>query len=109
MRREVVDELEAFIATESLWDAEALAAMVSRLGGEEDSVSPVLAANLAAVLGRIRRAPLSVRLTADVEGVVYPRLWKVMEGVWDGLPETELRTRASGLDRRLAPLLGGPA
>ncbi len=106
MRREVVDELVAFIAVEGLWDAEALATMVAHLDAEADPVSPVLAANLGAVLERIRRAPVSVRLTADIEGVVYPRLWKVMEGVWDGLPEAELRTRASGLDARLAPLLG---
>ena len=75
MRPAVVDELEAFIAVEGLWDADALAAMVVRLDGEADSVSPVLAGNLAAVLGRIRSGPVSVRFTADVEGVVYPRLW----------------------------------
>ncbi|MDP9452234.1 MAG: hypothetical protein M3P97_02325 [Actinomycetota bacterium] len=105
MRREVVAELEAFIGGESLWDAEALGAMVARLEAEPDSVSPVLAADLGAVLERVRRGPVPVRLAADVEGVVYPRLWKVMEGVWDDLPEAELRTRARVLDARLSPLL----
>jgi len=45
------------------------------------------------------------RLTADIEGVLYPRLWKLMEAVWDGLPDAELCTRVVGLDDRLAPLL----
>jgi len=50
--------------------------------------------------------PLSKGLVADIEGVVYPRLWKLIEAVWDGLPDAELRTRVSGLDDRLAALLG---
>lgn len=109
MRRAVVEDLEAFIADEGLWNIAALAAMVERLQGEADTVSPVLAANFMAVLERLRHGPVPVRLGADVEGVVYPRLWKVMEGVWDGLPEAELHTRAQGLDGRLAPLLAVPA
>ncbi len=105
MRREVVNDLEAFIASEGLWDVAELEAMVARLEAEPDTVSEVVAANLRAVAERLRRGPVPVRLSADIEGVVYPRLWKVMEGVWDDLPEAELRTRASGLDLRLAPLL----
>jgi uncharacterized Zn finger protein len=105
VRREVVDELEAFIASEGLWDAEALGTMVTSLEAEDDRVSALVAANLKSVLARIQREPVSIHLSADIEGVVYPRLWKVMEGVWDDLPEAELQTRASGLDARLAPLL----
>lgn len=106
MRAGVVEELEAFIADEDLWCDDALAAMVGRLAAEPDEASLTLAANLGAVLARSRAGPMSQALVADIEGIVYPRLWKVMEAVWDELPDAELRTRLVGLDDRLAPLLG---
>lgn len=105
MRAAVVEELEAFIAAEDLWHEDELAAMVTRLAAEADGPSRTLAANLEAVLQRCRAGPVPNHLVADIEGVVYPRLWKVMEAVWDGLPDAELRTRVAGLDDRLAPLL----
>ena len=101
----VVEELEAFIAGEGLWRDDELAAMVGRLAAESDEASRTLATDLGAVLARSRAGPLPRSLVADIEGVVYPRLWKLMEAVWDGLPAAELRTRVTGLDERLAPLL----
>lgn len=109
MRREVADELEAFIGNEGLWHEERLQAMVAHLEAEPDQVSRSLANDLAAVLHRSRSGPVSTHLAADVEGVVYPRLWKLMEAVWDGLPEAELRTRLEVLDHRLVRVLADPA
>ena len=105
VRADVVQELEAFIADEGLWHADGLEAMVTRLADEPDRASRTLAENLDKVLARSRAGPIPRRLTADIEGVVYPRLWKLMEAVWDGLPDAELCTRVAGLDDRLAPLL----
>lgn len=79
--------------------------MVARLAAEPDGASRTLAENLAAVLERSQSGPMTKRLTADIEGVLYPRLWKLMEAVWDGLPDSELRTRLARLGDRLAPLL----
>ena len=39
---------------------------------------------------------------ADVEAIIYPRLWKVMEAARDGLPDAEMRTRIEVMNRRLA-------
>lgn len=105
VRADVAEDLETFIAGEGLWQADELDAMVTRLACEGDAASRTLAADLGAVLARTRAAPVPRRLAADIEGVVYPRLWKVMEAVWDDLPDSELRTRVAGLNVRLAPLL----
>jgi len=102
----VAEELETFIADGDLWRDDRLAAMVERLTAEPDEAWRTLAVDLGAVLAHSRMGPLSKGLVADIEGVVYPRLWKLMEAVWDGLPDAELRTRVSGLDDRLAALLG---
>jgi hypothetical protein len=48
-------------------------------------------------------------LRREVEAVIYPRLWKVLEAVRDGLPEGEQRARVHVLNRRLARLLAGEA
>lgn len=47
------------------------------------------------------------RLRRDVEGILYPRLWKVVEAVRDGLPSGEQLNRVRALDRRLHDLLEG--
>jgi hypothetical protein len=48
-------------------------------------------------------------LRREVEAVIYPRLWKVLEAVREGLPEGEQRARVHVLNRRLARLLAGEA
>jgi hypothetical protein len=48
--------------------------------------------------------PIPNRLQRDVEAVLYPRLWKVMEAARDDLPTGEQRTRIQVLNRRLARL-----
>lgn len=108
MRQAIVDELEQFIGGEGLWETEQLQTMVEHLRGEPDDLCHRLAANLAAVHQRIQDGPVPSRLVADIEGVVYPRLWKLMEAVWDELPAGELANRAAVLDRRLGPLVDAP-
>lgn len=106
MRLAIVDELERFIGAQSLWHHDELGLMIDRLRAENDDVCHRLAANLAAVRRTIEQGGLATRLVADIEGVVYPRLWKLMEAVWDDLPASELATRVTVLDHRLAPLVG---
>lgn len=90
----------------ALWDPTELAALVSRLEAEGqsgvDGVTALLAQPLRSVLIRIGMGPMPVRTAYDLEAIVYPRLWKVMEGVRDGMPDGEMRTRIEVFNRRLA-------
>ena len=108
MRQAIVEELERFIGAHSLWHRNELGQMIERLRAEPDGVCHRLADNLAAVQRTIDAGTPTTRLVADVEGVMYPRLWKLMEAVWDALPDSELSTRATVLHQRLAPLLDSP-
>jgi len=100
--------LEAWIERGALWDAEQLDALSQRLG-EADSLGRDLAHAFAALRLRLRMGPLPSRLQRDVEAVLYPRLWKVLEAVRAGLPEGEQRARVQVLNRRLARLLAAEA
>jgi len=94
------------VRTGSLWDAPALDQIIQRLEDEsrlqDDPVPQMLAHALRAVLLRLQMGEVSQRMTNDVEGIVYPRIWKVMEAARDGLPDGELRTRIEVLNRRLS-------
>ncbi|HWH34933.1 MAG TPA: hypothetical protein VNT56_06375 [Acidimicrobiales bacterium] len=106
MPADVATALEALIAGEGLWhDEGGLETLVSRLAEASDPASLTLAAVLGSLLARRRRGPVPVRLAADIDGVVYPRLWKILEAVWDELPASEVRVRLDSLAARLAPLL----
>jgi hypothetical protein len=89
-----------------VWSPDDLAALVARLEGEgretDDPIPQLLSRPLASLLVRLRMGEVPRRMANDVEGIVYPRLWKVMEAVRDGLPDGELRTRIEVLNRRLA-------
>ena len=106
MRLELVDELEEFVQGGKLWHEHDLGELVSRLEAESESTGdPIprqLSATLRSLLVRMRIGEVSTRLASDVEGIVYPRLWKVMEAARDGLPDTELRTRIEVFNRRLS-------
>lgn len=106
MRPEVVDDLEEFIRAGRLWHEEDLSALVARLERESDETDDplprMLSRPLSSLLWRMRIGELPPRFADDVEGIIYPRLWKVMEAVWEGLPDGELRTRIEVLNRRLA-------
>lgn len=105
MDADTAADLKAFIAGEGLWDQDALAALVDRLGDESDDVSLRLVVILGSLLERSRSAPVPTRLAADIDGVVYPRLWKILEAVWDELPVSEVRIRVDSLGARLSPWL----
>ncbi len=109
MRLELADELEEFIRLGELWSDEACAAMIDRLRLESTETGDPLPARIGGFLNGVRirneMGALPLRLASDIEGVVYPRLWKVIEGVRDGMPDGELRTRIEVMNRRLARLL----
>lgn len=106
VRADLVDELEEFVRAGSLWDPRALERIVERLEEEsratDDPVPEMLAHPLRAVLLRLGMGNVPHRLANDLEGIVYPRVWKVMEAARDGLPDGELRTRIEVLNRRLS-------
>ena len=106
VRVEIVEELEEFIRAGQMWDKDELGALIARLEAESDAtndpVPRLLSRPLSSLLWRMRIGELDSRFADDVEGIIYPRLWKVMEAVWDGMPDSELRTRIEVLNRRLA-------
>lgn len=106
MRPRLVEQLEEFIREGSLWTAPALEALIADLEDESvdtgDAIPQMLAHPLRAISLRMQMGPLPQRLANDLEGIVYPRIWKVMEAAKDGLPDGELRTRIEVLNRRLS-------
>ena len=106
MRPELLEELEEFVRRGRLWHAADVQALVDRLDGETeatgDPIPHLLCAPLKSVLVRQSLGEVPSAIAADVEAVVYPRLWKVMEAARDELPEAELRTRIEVMNRRLA-------
>lgn len=113
MRPEIADELEEFIRRGKLWSADELTALIDLLEHESaacgDSVAGLLCTPLKALLVRLRMGALPPTTAADVEAVVYPRLWKVIEAARDDLPDAELRTRIEVLNRRLARIFADEA
>ena len=109
----LLDDLEDFVERGGLWSGEDLTALVERLEVETaqtgDPNAALLAAPLRAVLARLADGGVPPRAAHEVEAIVYPRMWKVMEAARDGLPEAEVRTRIEGLDRRLSRHLSGRA
>jgi hypothetical protein len=106
VRPALADELEAFVEAGDLWHPDNLQAMIDNLQaqGEQDGdpLPAMLAQQFNALLMRLRMGEVDQRFAKDVEGVVYPRLWKVMEALRDGMPDTELRIRIEVMNRRLA-------
>jgi len=106
MRLAVVDDLEEFVRLGALWDAPLLAALIASLEAEEvdqgDVMAGLLTQSLRSVALRATMGVVPPRLASDVEGIVYPRLWKIMEAVRDDMPDGELRIRIEVFNRRLA-------
>jgi hypothetical protein len=106
MRLAVVDDLEEFVRRGALWDAEELAALIAVLETEAvdegDAMAQLLTKSLRSVALRCQMGDVPPRVAGDVEGIVYPRLWKIMEAVRDEMPDGELRTRIEVFNRRLA-------
>ncbi len=108
MRTEIADELEEFIREGSLWDPPALEALLAFLDDESEATADPIPSQLArflrSVLLRMQLGAVSPRLRTDIEAIVYPRVWKLMEAIRDGLPDGELRTRLEVMNRRLSRL-----
>ena len=106
MREEIVDELEEFVRRGKLWHAEDLGALIARLEAESDATDDplprTLGNTLRSLLLRMKLGEVPPRLASEVEGIVYPRLWKVMEAVRDGMPDAEIRIRIEVFSRRLS-------
>jgi hypothetical protein len=108
MRMELADELEEFVRLGHLWSNVDCDQMVERLNAESASSGDPLPARLGRFLDsvsirtRISDVPSSLRV--QIDAIVYPRVWKVIEGIRDGMPDAELRTRIEVMNRRLARL-----
>jgi hypothetical protein len=109
VRSDLVDHLEDFVGQGDLWSSEELGALVGRLRSEaeelDDPNASLLADALGPLLGRVTAGGLPRRTTHEVEAIVYPRIWKVMEAARAGLPDGEMRTRIGALERRLSDRL----
>lgn len=106
MRAAVADHLEEFVERDGLADAAAVAGLVARLEAEArrtgDPNAERLASALRALLPRLGGQGLPRRTAHEIEAIVYPRLWKVMEAARSGLPAGEIRTRIESLDRQVS-------
>ena len=105
--RDVAEEIEEFVrrggATSST-ELEQLGAHLARSGPVGSHLGSVLAP-WQAVVGS---GPVSATRQIDVEALVYPRLWRIIEAVRDDLPVGEIENRVRGLEVRLTELLDRP-
>ena len=109
MKPDVITVLEDVFETGLTWDAAALDALAHRLEALGDSPVAQLAEGFGGVRLRLEAGEVSEPLRREVEAVIYPRLWKVLEALRAGLPEGEQRARVQVLNRRLARLLASEA
>ncbi|MGH8993495.1 MAG: hypothetical protein ACRDZ7_18455 [Acidimicrobiia bacterium] len=104
MSTDLADELEHLIEHDAVWVRGELGRCAQRLA----AIPAEPAASLARCLTLLETALEGAgddRLRRDVEGILYPRLWKVVEALRDGLPAGEQLNRVRALDRRLTALL----
>jgi hypothetical protein len=106
---DVITVLEDIFETGFTWDEAALDDLSRRLGALGDSPVAELAEGFGGVRRRLETGEVSVSLRREVEAVIYPKLWKVLEALRAGLPEGEQRARVQVLNRRLARLLATEA
>ena len=108
MRGLVADDLEEFVRAGHLWDPDACGAEVARLEAESAATGDPLPARIGRFLQsvqlRMRVGEVPRALRVEIEAIVYPRIWKVIEGIRDGMPDAELQTRIEVMNRRLARL-----
>jgi hypothetical protein len=107
MSRDLADELERLIEQDAVWESGELGRCAERLALSPAEPATSLARCLSVLQGRLEEAQVDDRMRRNVEGVLYPRLWKVVEAVRDGLPPGEQLNRIRALDRRLGELLDG--
>jgi len=108
MRPEVADELESFVEAGALWDPDGVSRLVAFLSRESEETGDPLPARLGRFLDAVRLrqrvADVPQPKRAEIEAIVYPRVWKVIEAIRGQLPDGELRTRLEVMNRRLARL-----
>ena len=109
MTPDVITFLEKLFEAGFAWDEAALDDLCRRLEALGRSPVAELAHGFGGVGLRLRAGDVSEPLRREVEAVIYPRLWKVLEAVRAGLPEGEQRARVHVLNRRLARLLAAEA
>ena len=105
----VIRLLEDFFETGFPWDGAALDDLTGRLAALGDSPVAELRDGLAGVRERLTAGEVPPSLQREVEAVIYPKLWKVLEALRAGLPEGEQRARVQVLNRRLARTLATEA
>jgi hypothetical protein len=105
----VVAFLEDLFEVGITWDEAELADLVDRLAALRETPVSELAIGFAGVQARLQAGDMAEPLRREVEAVIYPRLWKVLEAVRAGLPEGEQRARVHVLNRRLARLFAAEA
>jgi hypothetical protein len=106
---DVIGVLEDFFEVGFTWEADALDELSRRLAALEGSPVAELAEGLAGVRLRLTTGEVPEPLRREIEAVVYPKLWKVLEAVRAGLPAGEQRARVQVLNRGLARLLAAGA
>jgi hypothetical protein len=109
VRPDVITVLEDIFETGLTWDAAALDDLAQRLDALGDSPVAQLSEGFVGVRLRLETGEVSEPLRREIEAVIYPRLWKVLEALRAGLPEGEQRSRVQVLNRRLARLLATEA
>ena len=109
MAQDMAAFLEELLEAGFSWDEAELAGLVDQLAALGGSPVADLAHGFAGVRLRLQTGEMGDPLRREVEAVIYPRLWKVLEAVWAGLPEGEQRARVQVLNRRLARLLAAEA
>lgn len=109
MQADVVAFLEQLFEAGFVWDETELADLAGRLEALVGSPVAGLAHGFTGVRLRLATGDVPEPLRREVEAVIYPRLWKVLEAVRAGLPEGEQRARVQVLNRRLAQLLAAEA
>lgn len=109
MAPDVVAFLEQLFENGFTWDEAELADLCARLEGLDGSPVAELAHGFAGVRLRLQMGDMAQPLRREIEAVIYPRLWKVLEAVRADLPEGEQRARVHVLNRRLARLLASEA
>lgn len=105
---ELADELEEFVRRGHLWSSEDCDAMVQRLAAESAETKDPLPARLGRFLDaisiRTRVGEVPSGLRVQIDAIVYPRVWKLIEAIRDGMPDGELQARIEVMNRRLARL-----
>ena len=105
MAQDVATFLEELFEAGITWDEAELAGIVDGFAALGRSPVAELAEGFAGVRNCLETGEMAEALRREVEAVIYPRLWKVLEAVRAGLPEGEQRARVQVLNRRIARLL----